>query len=93
MVFDAVARHKSGPVFAAKSFRKTVKLQVTAVAGAKKGAASADLEGRFPTLKEAAQLHIEEALQRAGGNQGTAAAMLGISRPALNRRLARLQEE
>ena len=36
---------------------------------------------------------IEEAMRRAGGNQGTAAALLGISRPALNRRLARMREE
>ena len=50
-------------------------------------------EGRFPTLKEAEKLHIEEALRRAGGNQGTAAALLGISRPALNRRLARMKED
>ncbi|MCU7878693.1 MAG: helix-turn-helix domain-containing protein, partial [Candidatus Thiodiazotropha sp. (ex Lucinoma borealis)] len=51
------------------------------------------MEGRFPTLKEAQQQHIEEALERAGGNQGTAAALLGISRPALNRRLARIRED
>ncbi len=46
-------------------------------------------ESRFPTLKEAEQMHIEAALNRAGGNQGIAATLLGISRPALNRRLAR----
>ncbi len=45
---------------------------------------------RFPTLKEAERLHIAEALKRAGNNQGTAAMLLGISRPALNRRLARM---
>ena len=38
-------------------------------------------------------MHIEDALRRAGGNQGTAAALLGISRPALNRRLARMQDD
>lgn len=49
-------------------------------------------EGQFPTLKEAEQMHIREALRRSGGNQGTAATLLGISRPALNRRLANLKE-
>ena len=93
MVFDAVARHKSGPVLAVKSFRKTIKQQVTAVPAGQKGAENASPEGRFPTLKEAERLHIEEALRRAGGNQGTAAALLGISRPALNRRLARMQDD
>ena len=93
MVFDAVARTKSGPVLGVKSFRKTVKTQVNAVPAGNQAAQSAGLEGRFPTLKEAEWLHIEDALQRSGGNQGTAAALLGISRPALNRRLSRRQEE
>jgi len=93
MVFDAVARTKSGPVLGVKSFRKTVKSQVNAVPAGNQAAQSAGLEGRFPTLKEAEWLHIEDALQRSGGNQGTAAALLGISRPALNRRLSRRQEE
>jgi len=93
MVFDGVARHKSGPVLAVKSFRKAIKQQVTTMPAGKKAAKSVDTEGRFPTLKEAESLHIEEALRRADGNQGTAAALLGISRPALNRRLARMQED
>ncbi|MCU7930312.1 MAG: sigma-54 dependent transcriptional regulator [Candidatus Thiodiazotropha sp. (ex Codakia rugifera)] len=91
MVYDAVARHKSGQVLAIKSFRKTVKTQQAAKK--EKTAESSVMEGRFPTLKEAQQRHIEEALERAGGNQGTAAALLGISRPALNRRLARIRED
>ena len=94
MVFDAVARHKSGPVLGVKSFRKTIKEQLNASPRGKKGEAQVVATGeRFPTLKEAERLHIEEALRRAGGNQGTAAALLGISRPALNRRLARMQNE
>ncbi len=93
MVFDAVARHKSGPVLGVKNFRKTIRKQITAVpSGVKKGG-QAVVEGQFPTLKEAELLHIEEALRRAGGNQGTAATLLGISRPALNRRLARMRED
>ena len=32
---------------------------------------------------------FREALRRAKGNQGVAATLLGLSRPALNRRLAR----
>jgi DNA-binding NtrC family response regulator len=93
MVFDAVARHKSGPVLGVKSFRKTIKEQLGALPPAREGEARPASVERFPTLKEAERLHIEEALRRAGGNQGTAAALLGISRPALNRRLARMQNE
>jgi len=93
MVFDAVARTKSGPILAVKSFRKSVKNQAAAVPSGKSAAQSPTQEGRFPTLKEAERLHIEDALRRSGGNQGTAAALLGISRPALNRRLARMRED
>jgi DNA-binding protein Fis len=42
---------------------------------------------QLPTLKQAEQLLIEEAMQRADGNQSIAALMLGISRQALNKRL------
>ncbi len=93
MVFDAVARHKNGRILSLKSFRKTIKAQQLSAAPKRKGGgeeSGSDSEGRFPTLKEAEQMHIEAALQRAGSNQGTAAALLGISRPALNRRLARM---
>lgn len=43
----------------------------------------------LPTLKQAEQLLIEEALKRSAGNQSTAARFLGISRQALNNRLQR----
>jgi DNA-binding NtrC family response regulator len=45
--------------------------------------------GRFPTLKEAETVLIDRALEIAGGNQGIAASLLGISRQALNNRLRR----
>ena len=89
MVFDAVARHKSGGVLAVKSFRDTIKKQVGARSAAERAPEVMAPEGRFPTLKETEQRQIEEAMRRAGGNQGTAAAMLGISRTTLNRRLLR----
>jgi len=93
MVFDAVARTKSGPVLGVKSFRKSVKKQVTSPPAGKSATRDRSSGERFPTLKEAERLHIEEALRRCSGNQGTAAALLGISRPALNRRLARMGED
>jgi DNA-binding NtrC family response regulator len=45
--------------------------------------------GRFPTLAEAESWLTDEALRRSADNQGVAATLLGLSRPALNRRLAR----
>jgi len=42
---------------------------------------------KLPTLDQAADLLIDEALSRAKGNQSIAAGMLGISHQALNKRL------
>jgi two-component system, NtrC family, nitrogen regulation response regulator GlnG len=44
---------------------------------------------QLPTLSQAEEALIKEALNRAEGNQGVAAGMLGISRQALNKRLNR----
>jgi DNA-binding NtrC family response regulator len=93
MIFDSVARHTSGRVLSAKPLRKIIKAQQSATIQAVPAAAPTGPEGRFATLKEMEQMHIDSALQRAGGNQGIAAALLGISRPALNRRLARAKQE
>ena len=43
----------------------------------------------LPTLKESEQVLIDEALRRNNGNQTLAASLLGLSREALNKRLAR----
>ena len=42
---------------------------------------------RLPTFDEALQLLVEEAMARAGGNQTLASRLLGISQPALSKRL------
>ncbi|HKJ05271.1 MAG TPA: sigma-54 dependent transcriptional regulator [Geopsychrobacteraceae bacterium] len=42
---------------------------------------------KLPTLKVVANLLVDEAMLRAGGNQTQAASLLGISRPALSKRL------
>ena len=44
---------------------------------------------KLPTLKEAADLLVEEAMRRSGDNQTRAARLLGISRPALSKRLSK----
>jgi len=45
----------------------------------------------FPTLKDAEEHLITRALSIANGNQGAAAALLGVTRQALNNRLTRKQ--
>jgi DNA-binding NtrC family response regulator len=47
----------------------------------------------LPGLREVADELIREAMTRSGGNQGVAAALLGISRTALNRRLKGTQPD
>ncbi|HRF44758.1 MAG TPA: helix-turn-helix domain-containing protein [Candidatus Competibacteraceae bacterium] len=41
----------------------------------------------MPTLKQATDLLIQEALRRSSGNQTAAAKLLGISQQALSKRL------
>ena len=66
--------------------REDIHLKEQSIISSSKGT-SLNIIGRFPTLKEAESLVIEEAMKQANENQGIAATILGISRPALNRRL------
>ncbi len=86
MIYDSVAQHKTGRVLSMKNFHRVIQAQQTTPLMEVKG--KDEFAGRFPTLKEAERLHIQAALRQADGNQGIAATLLGISRPALNRRLA-----
>lgn len=45
----------------------------------------------LPTIKQATRMLVEEAMHRAGNNQTTAAALLGISQQALSKRLKNLE--
>ncbi|MBF0382218.1 MAG: sigma-54-dependent Fis family transcriptional regulator [Magnetococcales bacterium] len=98
MIYDAVTRHNSGSVISMKSFKKAIRANaftMDADSSQVKQQIQSSLHttGRFPTLKQAENLIIQEALRQTGGNQGIAAMLLGVSRPALNRRLMRLKSE
>lgn len=103
MIFDAVSRHRSG-VLSLDAFREKMGNAAFADDAADAGrvgeAAAGDGGGaegpggiRFPamlpTLDDAEQALIAEALRRAKGNQTIAAGLLGLSRRALNNRLRR----
>lgn len=96
MAFDAVARSQ-GAVLSLLSFKEAIADQaaIHADGDAMDGltALSGQFPERLPTLKEAEEALIAEALQRAQGNQGVAAGLLGISRQALNKRLIRRDAE
>ena len=99
MIYDAVARHTSGRFLSMESCREAIQqnrflgAEGTQAVSPQGFQTAVRTMGRFPTLKEFETLLIEEALRQAGGNQGIAAMLLGISRPALNRRLARMKAE
>jgi DNA-binding NtrC family response regulator len=97
MIYDAVSQHRSGKmsmeVFKAyilKHRPDNTGRDTLAQAEAHPAVAFPD---PLPTLKQASQLLVDEALQRAEGNQSIAAMMLGISRQALNKRIKKQRTE
>lgn len=91
MIHDAVARN-SGRILELESFAEEIggKLTASPVAiDVAERCPVCPLRGKFPTLKESEDLLIAEALRLSGNNQRLAAAYLGISRQALNKRLSR----
>jgi two-component system, NtrC family, response regulator HydG len=93
MVSDAVAAHRGGAILALERFRGAMRsLPDTTGPGRIAENTSWLLSAtRLPTLREAEEALIRVALERAGGNQGIAADLLGLSRTALNRRLAKIR--
>lgn len=92
MVHDAAARQKGGMLSLAL-FRDRMgdEKPLSSAAFTDCSSLLQSLEGAIPTLKEAEECLVSEALRRSGRNQGIAAAMLGITRQALNKRLNKKQ--
>ena len=89
LVYNAVSVHRDR-VLSMDTFLKTVirpdaKPNMQAITEPERNL-YAGLE-RLPTFGEAAELLVEEAMSRANGNQTIAARLLGISQPALSKRL------
>ena len=87
MVYDAVSFHRDR-ILSMESFLK-VALRPETQPTTPLPVATNLFSGlhRLPTFGEAAQLLVTEAMSRAGGNQTIAARLLGISQPALSKRL------
>ena len=95
MIFDAISMHSSG-LLSLESIRKKIgqlnhnrTLLSEHIETQHQSDALLSFPNRFPTLGEAEDSIIAEALRRANGNQTIAAELLGISRRALNNRLRR----
>lgn len=87
LCFDAVSRHRGG-VLSMEVFKKACDAVDSSVLPSANGDLayfSADLP--LPTLQESAELLVDEAMKRANGNQSIASRLLGISQPALSKRL------
>jgi transcriptional regulator with PAS, ATPase and Fis domain len=92
MVFDAVSQHSSHTL-SMKTFLERIGHSAQEIP------AELPLTGELfaalpelPSLQQAGQLLVEEALRRSEGNQSIAARLLGISQPALSKRLKRQAE-
>jgi DNA-binding NtrC family response regulator len=101
MVYDALTRHEKG-VLSTQFFRDHVSQSGGAPAELQSPDGDRDpddaphqgeprivFSGRFPKLKEVEDLLIDEAMERAQGNQTVAAGLLGISQSTLSRRFAK----
>ena len=89
MVFDALSKHQSRTlsmdVF--KTYINKDSVGYESVPTSQPVETAFAVLDRLPTLKESGRLLVQEALNRAQGNQAIAAQMLGITRQALNWRL------
>jgi len=88
MVYDAVSVHR-GRMLSMETFHKAIG-QAQAETPAPEVNPFASFE-RLPSFSEAAEFLVEEALRRSGGNQTLAARLLGISQPALSKRVKQMR--
>jgi DNA-binding NtrC family response regulator len=100
LVFDAVSRHKGGvlslDVFKAhirlyQSRENTMPLAVTHTP--EPGTTLIGFSEKLPTIKQATDLLVAEAMRRTGGNQSAAAGLLGITQQALSKRMKKKKNE
>ncbi|NAW65043.1 sigma-54-dependent transcriptional regulator [Photobacterium halotolerans] len=93
LAYDAVSQHRSR-MLSMEVFRRVLD-QDNDVSEMSAGSPLTmfDPEQPLPTLQEMGDLLIQEAMRRAQGNQSLAAKFLGISQPALSKRLKKSQSE
>lgn len=94
VIFDAVSRHRSG-VLSLESLKTHIgrdpdEESGPAPAGDPEEGPPVTFSSRLPTIKEATELLVAEALKRTDGNQSVAARLLGISQQALSKRLKKM---
>lgn len=83
LAYEAMSRSSEGRLTLADFCLPTLEGSVPADSGSDQG---------FPTIREAVRNLVNEALERTGGNRTAAARLLGISQPALSKRLKKMAE-
>jgi len=91
MVYDAVSRHRSR-LLSMEVFRVVIDADLQKPVKLPAYVVQFHPELSLPSLSEMDDYLIEEAMGRAGRNQSLAARMLGISQPALSKRLKKKNE-
>lgn len=90
MIFDAVSRHRQR-ILSLDVFKEHMEKERSRRFEPGEEEADDDnlvlFSNELPTIKQATELLVDEAMRRANGNQSLAAQMLGISRQALGKRL------
>jgi len=95
MAYDAVAMHQ-GRKLSMDAFKRAMGMGFDGPLAESNhdgnGGEPVQFGDQLPTIRDTMHSLVEEAMKRADGNQGIAAGMLGISRPALNKRLKKMHE-
>lgn len=90
LVYDAVSRHQS-KVLSMETFRHVLTKENLSLQQANLENTSARVffpaEQPLPSMQEINDLLVEEAMKRAQGNQSLASRLIGVSQPALSKRL------
>ena len=92
MIYDAVSRHRSR-LLSMEVFRETIDAGLQKPIEIPENAVSFHPDLTLPSLAEMDDYLIVEAMRRANNNQSLAARMLGISQPALSKRLKKKHSE
>lgn len=89
MVLDTISQHKGG-VLSLNTFKEHIDRNSDRSVGEPPKGGEVIFPAQLPTLKQMAEQLVNEAMNRAGGNQTVAARLLGVTRPALSKRLKNL---
>lgn len=92
LVYDAVSQHRSR-LLSMEVFRDVINADLQKPVVMPEFAVSFNPDLTLPSLSEMDEYLIDEAMKRAGNNQSLAARMLGISQPALSKRLKKQAQQ